>query len=67
MKSAAVRGYTLSVEVIFFEDGCLPFTTGSRCQIIVDNFVEVDTDDVNMSTVRSVSGFAVDVLKFGPL
>lgn len=67
MKSAAIRGYTLGFEVVFFEDRCLPFTTGSRCQIIVDNFDVVDTNDVNMSTVRSVSGFAVDVLKFGPL
>ena len=28
---------------------------------------EMEIHDVNMSTVRSVSGFAVDVLKLGPL
>ena len=27
----------------------------------------METHDVNMSTVRSVSGLAVDVLKLGPL
>ena len=33
--------------------------------IILDS--EMEIHDVNMSTVRSVSGFAVDVLKLGPL
>lgn len=28
---------------------------------------KMETHEVNMSTVRSVSGFAVDVLKLGPL
>lgn len=38
-----------------------------RCDRLVFAFViKKETYEVNISTVRSVSGFSIDVLKFGP-
>jgi hypothetical protein len=68
MQRSAVRWNTFSFEIILLECRCLPSTSeiaAVNMYTIYDR--EMETHDVNMSTVRSVSGFAVDVLKLGPL
>jgi hypothetical protein len=60
MKSATRSWSTLSLEIVFFEIGCLPRPPRKLCKPI--KATSRETDEVSMSTVKSVSGFAVEVL-----
>jgi hypothetical protein len=67
VESTAIRIYTLCFKVVLFEMCRFPGPTIE--DRLSGKFREgrKGTNDVNISTVRSVSGFAVEVLKFGPL
>lgn len=69
MESASIGEYSFCFKVVLFESGSFP-STAARAEKRLDETTRMRNEsmyDVSISTVRSVSGFAVDVLKFGPL
>jgi hypothetical protein len=64
VKRSSISLSTLGVKVVFFEGGCLP---GSPEKIQMEQSKNRDAYDVNISTVKSVSGLAVEVLNSDPL
>lgn len=65
MEGSSVCGNSFCFKVVFFEGGCFPCSSiglFSYERILRD----VGAYEVSMSTVRSVSGLAVDVLKLTP-
>lgn len=66
MKCTTRRRDTVSFEVVFLEDRRFPCTTVvDQSSVLRGN--GKSAYEVIISTVRSVSGFAMDVLKLGPL
>ena len=65
MECTTVRWYTFCLEVVLFEGGSLPRAPEGG-QKSVERCYKMDTHDVNISAVRSVSGLAVDRLNSGP-
>ena len=66
MECTAIRIYAFCFEIVLFELCCFPGTTIQDRIQWEGKKGRRHAYDVSISTVRSVSGFAVEVLKFGP-
>jgi len=68
MKGTAVCCYAFSIKVVLLESCRFPCPTTREQHMEKQGVITMRyTHDVIISTVKSVSGFVVDVLKFGPL